>query len=381
MYKMKSIIKHDNLANYRKLFFTVTSVFISLLITFPCFAFTQPTFSGGATTTFQSSNDTRIKSELTVSVDLILNWKIGNGELYTYIEANSSPKNQGVSSILPEANADAGSSLDKDRSGRVQISEFAYRLFMKNSQTLTLGLLDVTAYFDQSRIASDENSQFLGVSFVQNPTIEFPDYTLGIVYENYLSQQTILRAALTSSNGIADNPNVSYSQLVDITDKDKGAFTILSLSNKTEKWLFRGGIWSHTEAHGSLDENRLNEKNYGAYFLSGYREGKHGINLRLGQSNENVSLAHRFFGLSYQYNKTPFVFGAGAAKIFFSDNVPSGTWANTYHFETYLRYQINHRLYITADIQQLINSNLDSSNTLRDHHQNLLGLRLTYLIE
>jgi len=381
MYQTKNDIKQDSTTNYQKLIFTVASIFSSLLISFTCFAFTQPTFSGGATATFQSSNDTRIKNEHTISVDLILNWKVGNGELYTYIEANSSPKNNGVSSVLPEANADAGSSLDQDRTGRVQISEFAYRLFIKDSQTLTLGLLDVTAYFDQSRIASDENSQFLGVSFVQNPTIEFPDYTLGVVYENNLSQQTILRAALTSSNGIADNPNVSYSQLVDVTDKDKGAFTILSLSHKTEKWLFRGGIWSHTEAHGSLDENRLNEKNYGAYFLSGYREKNHGVNLRIGQANEAVSLAHRFFGLSYQYNKTPFVFGAGAAKIFFSDNVPSGTWANTYHFEAYLRYQISHKLFITADIQQLINSNLSSSNTLRNHRQNLLGLRFTYLIE
>jgi len=72
---------------------------------------------------------------------------------------------------------------------------------------LTVGLLDPSGYLDRRRITNDENVQFLGASFVNNPTIEFPDYTLGLVYErpgNAGGPQ--INAVLTSSNGLIDNP-------------------------------------------------------------------------------------------------------------------------------------------------------------------------------
>ncbi len=356
-------------------------IFSSLLIITPMKLCAQPEFTGGITTTFQTSSDTRIDDEITASADLILTWQLNTDEFYTYIEANKSPRNKGISSIIPEANADAGSALDKDLDGRIQISEIGYRHFIDDQQILTFGLIDVTAYFDQSRIASDENSQFLGVSFVQNPTIEFPDYTLGIIYENSFTEKTIFRAALTASNGIADNSNLSYAQLVDVDNEDKGAFTILSLTHKKQPWLFRGGVWTHTAPHDSLDGSRDNLKNYGVYFLSGFQKNSHGINLRLGQSNELVSLAQRFAGLSYQYRQSPFVLGVGAAKIFISDDDPGSIGKDTSHYETYLRYRINQNFFVTADIQYLINSNFDASDTLRDHRQNLYGLRLTFVVE
>ncbi|HEY9050067.1 MAG TPA: hypothetical protein VIQ03_00905 [Gammaproteobacteria bacterium] len=362
--------------------YSITACFFAIsAITTPAFASSQPTITGGATVTHITSSDDRINSEATASVDLILSWQVGKDEIYTYIEANNSPKANGVSSFLPEANADAGSALDKDLDGRIQISEIGYRHFIDDSQTFTFGLIDVTAYFDQSRIASDENSQFLGVSFVQNPTIEFPDYTLGMVYENTFNQHTAFRAALTASNGIADNSNLSYAQLVDVDNEDKGAFSILSLSHKTERWLFRGGMWTHTAPHDSLNTTQQNLKNYGAYFLSGYKINNHGINLRLGQSNERVSLAHGFAGLSYQYRKTPYALGAGAAKIFVSDDDPGGVGKDTLHYETYFRYRMNEYFFITADMQYLINSNFDASDITRDHRQKLYGLRLTFVVE
>lgn len=377
--KYMNMSAQDNLTH--KSYNIVASSIVSMLAISPSVAATQPTFSGGFTATYQATKDGRIDNEITASADLVITWKLENDELYSYIEANNSPKSNAISSHVPEANADAGSALDKDLDGRVQISEIGYRHFINKSQMLIFGLIDVTAYFDQSRIASDENSQFIGVSFVQNPTIEFPDYTLGVVYENALNQNITMRAALTASHGIADNPNVSYAQLVDVDDEDRGIFSILSLTHTIKQWLFRGGIWTHTAPHNSIDGSRDNLKNYGSYFLSGYKKDNHGINLRLGQSNERVSLAQRFAGLSYQYRQSPFVFGVAAARIFTSDDNPASTDDDTVHYEAYLRYRINQRFFITADIQQLINSNFDTSDTLNDHRQALYGLRLSYIVE
>lgn len=364
-----------------KTYFTGFCVVPCLLAYAPTCASARPELSGGVTATYQATGDSAISNELTASADLVMSWKFGADELYTYIEANNSPKLNGVSSVLPEANADAGSALDKDREGRIQISEIGYKYSINTASMLIFGLIDVTAYFDQSRIASDENSQFLGVSFVQNPTIEFPDYTLGIVYETAFNQQTIMRAGFAASNGIADNPNLSYAQLVDINDDSKGVFSILSLTHKTPTWLFRGGAWANSADHDSLDATQNNLHNYGAYLLAGFRQDSQGINLRLGQSNDAISLAHQFVGLSYQYRQAPFVLGVGAARIFLSDKDPAVMHDDTLHYETYLRYRFNANLLVTADVQYLVNSNFNLSDIPRDHRQSVYGLRVTYIVE
>jgi len=55
-----------------------------------------------------------------------------------------------------------------------------YPLLGDNS-TLTIGKIDFTGVFDASAYADDETSQFLNGAFVDNPTIPFPDYGLGVV--------------------------------------------------------------------------------------------------------------------------------------------------------------------------------------------------------
>lgn len=93
--------------------------------------------------------------------------------------------------MLGEVNGDAGSALNGNGDGRLQISELRYALPVRDFGTLSFGLLDPTAFLDTtshanptagpdfSGIANDETTQFLGNSFVNNPVVEFPDYTLG----------------------------------------------------------------------------------------------------------------------------------------------------------------------------------------------------------
>ena len=304
-----------------------------------------------------------------------------HGAWRLYIEGNSTPRANGVSSLLPEANTDAGSALDRDRRGRLQISELNYAHRFGKALTVTAGLLDVSGFFDQSRIASDENTQFLGVSFVQNPTIEFPDYALGLVIEQSWETNTVWRAGLTSSNGLADNPNLSYAQLVNVDDDSKGVFAVTSLTWKNAEWLTRAGIWIHTAPHDSLDSTSTGLTNSGGYWLGGWRQAPHGINLRLGVANAEVSRAARFAGLSYQYRQAPWVWGSGAARIFLSHDEPDAALDDTTQYESYLRYRLARGWFVTADVQHLVNSNFDRSNTTHDPRVTVYGLRLTWLVE
>ncbi len=141
-----------------------------------------PEFSGGVTAIGQRANDERIASLITASADLFITLERETGSWLLYLEANPSPADDGVASQLIESNADAGSSLDQDRKGRAQISELNYT-FQFTQSTLTAGLIDPSGYLDRTRITNDENVQFMGAGFVNNPTIEFPDYSVGIAFQ------------------------------------------------------------------------------------------------------------------------------------------------------------------------------------------------------
>lgn len=209
---------------------------------------------GGFTFITQSATDSRVENDSTASVDLGVTWQRPRGRWWLYLEGNTTPKADGVATLLVESNADAGTALDSDREGRFQISELNYRFDMDKESAFIIGLLDASSYMDTSRISNDENTQFIGVSFVNNPTIEFPDCALGMVYESNLGESGYLaRFILTSSDGLADNPNASYTQLVDIDDPDKGAFIGARIGYERISRLLGLGFWAHTGPHDRLE--------------------------------------------------------------------------------------------------------------------------------
>jgi len=77
----------------------------------------------------------------------------GSGSWTLYIEANTDLRDDQVSSIIGEANAGAGSAVDIDGNGRIQISEFFYTLPAFDGE-LSVGRLDATGALDGSNVAS-----------------------------------------------------------------------------------------------------------------------------------------------------------------------------------------------------------------------------------
>ncbi len=337
--------------------------------------------SGGLVITHQSTNEYHINNETEASTDLIINRQTEAGQWLGHIEASTTPNVKMVSGILPEANSDVGSALDKDNEGRVQLSELYYNYEFNANQVITTGLLDVSGFFEQSRIASDETTQFLGASFTGNPSIEFPDYTLGLIYEHTLETGSVLRAAIANSNGIADNTERSYSQLLSVEDDNKGLFAIASGSWKSNTWLLRVGAWANTADHESIDGKSNSLSNYGSYLLAGYRLGKHAFNMRLGLANQEVSQASGFTSIGYQFKQGDYVMGAGVARAFLSAKEPNRALGDTAHYEVYVRYALTRRVFLTGDVQHIVNSNFGVLNENRDEGITVYGFRLSYLFE
>lgn len=179
--------------------------------------------SGGITFTAQHVDDDRVDAEGLASGDLFVTAPFLGGDWTLHFEGSVTPETGRVASVVGEANTDAGTVRSPGRRGNAQISEIRYERRLAGGRTLTLGMLETAAWFDSAATAIDENTQFMGLSFKHNLTIEFPDYALGAVYQHPLSADGAeLRVGLSSSHGLADNPGASYAQALDITATTRG---------------------------------------------------------------------------------------------------------------------------------------------------------------
>ncbi len=339
--------------------------------------------AGGATLVAQTTSDDRIRREVVGSADLFLDLHLGPATVHVYVEAGSSPSRGGVSQLLGEANTDAGTALDARRRGRLQISEAKLLLPLGKRATLTGGLLDATGYLDVSRIANDENLFFLGVPFVNNPTIEFPDYALGVVLERPAAPSggLGLSGLLTSSHGLADNPGVSYPRLLDLRETGKGVFAGAALRWRAPQGRVSLGAWTQTEGHARFDGRRSGTANFGVFGLAGRTWGAHSVSIRGGMANPDVYLAAHYAGLTYLWNRRPTALGVALGHTWASDVAKDGdpSLGDVSHIESFLRVRAVGTAFITASTQYLINSGFDASGKVYRQKLWVPGVRLSWV--
>lgn len=319
---------------------------------------------GGLTVTMQHSNANHTNDELLSSFDLVQTISAGKGEVVVYVEGNTTPRTNGVSSVFGEANDDAGTALDRDGHGRFQVSLFNYHRAVGKNE-FSFGLIKPTGYLDTSEVANDEAGQFLGASFVNNTTIEFPDYTLGGVYRlASKSSRPGFTVVASSSHGLADNPNASYSELVDVNAKGKGAFVAAEANGQLKTVSWRAGIWTNSADHPYLDGSGKNANNYGLYLNADVDLdsilAKSKLNLRAGYANETVSPAAKFYAASLETPLTNNTLGVGLAETDASKKMNNG--AEMKQAEVYMRFNLRDNLHVTPSIQWIKNSGLTKSS-------------------
>ena len=332
---------------------------------------------GGITAVLQVPNDKRVDAELVGSFDLVTTLPAGDGKWVIYVEGNTTPRAEGVSHLLGEANADAGSALDRDGKGRLQVSELHY-FHSYADGLLVAGLVDVTTSLDGSEVANDETSQFLSGALVNNPTIEFPDYSLGVVYNREASEGKGFSLVLTSSHGLADNPDASYAQLVDVGADGKGVFAAAEGQWPVADTQLRAGAWINTADHVPLGGVAGSEHNYGVYIVADGHLATGMWNLRAGLANDNVSQASHFLSAAMERPVNNATLGLGIAYTGLSRKDTTPQQDDMLQAEGYLRFAIRQQLTLTPALQWIKNSGFDSSGTTFDADQTLLSLRLNY---
>ncbi|WJW75808.1 hypothetical protein QVG61_01595 [Thiohalobacter sp. IOR34] len=333
---------------------------------------------GAITASWQYASDPRLDAELIASLDLLGRWQTRHGQWLAYLEGSSTPPANGLSRHAGEANADAGTALNSRGHGRLQLSELHYSRRLARG-TLVIGQIDPTAFLDSSEVANDETRQFLAATLVNNPAIEFPDYTLGAVYHHHTTAErpgfTLL---LASSHGLADNASLSYAELIKVNDDDKGLFSAFEVYRQSDGLTWRGGLWLNTADHETLDGTAADAANYGLYGNIDFALKALRGNLRLGFSNPAVSEAAAFASLALEQALAQITLGAGLSYSWLSGELDDPARNDSSQAELYLRSETSRRLQITTSLQWLRNSGLDRSGRSVDPRLTIVGLRIGY---
>lgn len=337
-------------------------------------------WEGGITTVVQHADDSRADTEVTASADLFATLATGGGEWLLYVEASTKPRLRGVSRFYPTANGDAGSVLTNDGDGGVQISEFNYTIRPGGGNSLMLGLIDPSAWLDRGRIANDENQHFLNGSFVNNATIEFPDYTLGMVYRSTArGRRPEVTVVIAGSDGIADLPDRSYQDLLDFNDEGRGLFAGSGASWLFDRLSLRIGAWIRTDDHEVAGRPEEKEDNFGVYGVFGWQSGPHALNVRTGFANTDVSVAGNFLGVAYQRAFQFGLFGIGAAHTAISSGYRTGNRDSAFDSEIFLRIPIlGGAGHVTPSIQYVEVPGFDATETVPGSTALIAGIRLHY---
>jgi len=335
-------------------------------------------WEGGITSVFQDADDSRVDSELTASADLFVTLPRSSGEWFLYIEASTSPDDDGVSSIYPTANADAGSVLDRDGDSHVQVSEFHYTFHMTDDRRLMVGLVNPSAWLDRSRITNDENTHFLNGNFKNNATIEFPDYALGAVMRWPGSESRPgISFVVASSKGISDLPDRTYQELLDISSDDRGAFVGADAKWLRDRTTFRLGAWVRTEDYPVAGSPNESEKNYGLYGVLGWHDAGNALNFRLGIANKDVSVATHFAALAYERSTPLGLLGLGVSKTRISNSFLQGDLDDVAAAEAFFRIPIgDSNGQITPSVQYVENPGFDASGATSSSRAVVAGVRL-----
>lgn len=307
-------------------------------------------FQAAANVVGQATGEDRIRSEVVGSLDLFTEATLGPILIHAYVEGNTSPRTGGVSQLVPFANMDAGTALGGDGDGRVQLSELRIAWPFHPRATAHAGLMDLTGFLDVSRISNDENLFFLGQPFVNNPTIVFPDYTLGLSVLADVPQVPSgqFAVAVASSHGLGDNPRTSYGELFDLDAPGKGIFVAGRFRWDAESWEGSVGAWtSSADRETDVDASPLPTR--GLYAVLGISSGVHSLNGRVGVAAGGDE-TEPFLGLTYLGTIGSNALGVGVAK---APALPSFAGRVAGHAEAFVRRSIRDVVYLTSSVQRL----------------------------
>ena len=249
-------------------------------------------------------------------------------------------------------------------------------LFMMGKIDLTGGFerSDYPIAFDSSAFANDETSQFLNSALVNNPTIPFPVYALGVAgYYNPDDWWYISAAFVDAQNDLRETgfQTTFHGEDYFFYILETGVTPQLDSLNGSLQGSYRIGFWNDPQPKAHSDAAKTYRDDIGFYLAFDQMLAKEnpdikdsqglGAFARYGYADDRKNDMTGFWSFGFQYQglidgRDDDVLGAGFAQGFFSDRA-SGTYTDDYEsaFELYYNAHFTPWLNISPSVQYITN--------------------------
>jgi len=271
----------------------------------------------------------------------------------------------------------------------MDITELWYEhTFWDSSVSVRLGKMDLTGgfehhgcpvAFDCSSYANDETTQFLNNALINNPTIPFPDYGLGVAVHYNPTRLWYLSAAVADAK--ADIRETGFRT----TFHDEDYFFYIAETGITPKLhsargplqgAYRAGIWYDPQDKQELSNGKTHRDDTGFYATLDqmlYKENNdaqdsQGLALfgRYGWASSKVNEITNFWSMGIQYQglipgRDDDVLALGFAQGTLSDSATAFTDDYESVLELYYSAQISPWLAVSPSIQYVANPGGDET--------------------
>ena len=356
-----------------------------------------------------STNDRRGRFAGSYDVEMIADLErlfgIDNAELFTHIEGWWN-QTEGIDSVSTGSffgvNGDA---MPRDAA---VITELWYQqMFFDGDLTVRVGKMDLTGgfecsgcpvSFDCNPYANDETQKFLNSSLVNNPTIPFPAYTLGVAAHYAPGNDWYITAAAADSQGSYKETGFKtafHDENYFFYIVETGITPRLDSSRGPLQGEYAIGVWYRPEPTSVSvpdgDEERRERDNAGMYLSCGQMLVKEndvkddaqglGTFFRFGYAPSNKNDMTQFYstGLSYQGlfdGRDNDVLAVGVARGYFSDRT-QGVYMEDSEtvFETFYNIEMTKWMTLTPSVQYVADP-LSSDNGRELKDAVIFGLRM-----
>lgn len=319
--------------------------------------------------------------DLELSADLQKLLGFETGTIYMLVEGGW-PDAEGIDAV--SVGSAFGVNADAIGNQGPVVKELYYQgPVFSDALTMVVGKIDFTGVFDASAYADDECTQFLNAAFVDDPTIPFPDYSLGVILNWDIIDLWYLMGGVADAQ--ADARETGFRTTFTGEDYffymvETGVTPVLGSENGALPGAYRVGFWYDPQPKANTDYDSAG-KSYrddtGFYVTCDQMLAKEnadaddtqglGVFFRYGYANSERNDITGFYSLGFQYKglvdgRDDDVLGFGFAHGAFSDKA-STSYSDDYEaaFELYYSAEIAPWFVVSPSIQYVKNPGSDSS--------------------
>ena len=295
--------------------------------------------------------------DLELSADLRKLLGFETGTLFLHLEGGW-PDEEGIDGL--SVGSAFGVNADAVGNDVIIVKQLYYEgPIFNDNLTLMIGKIDFTGVFDCSAYADCECTQFLNAAFVDNPTIPFPQYSLGAVLRWNLTDSWYLTGGIADAQ--ADGRETGFRTAFGDEDYffyilETGITKQLNSANGPMAGTYRIGMWNDPQPKANSDASKNYRDDVGFYLSCDQMLAKEnsdpqdnqglGAFFRFGYAPSKRNDITNFWSFGFQY-QGPFegrdedVLGVGFAQGFFADSADS-TYTKDYEsvVEVYYNVQV-----------------------------------------